>query len=51
MRGFGHVDFESPSSCQTAVTMAGSMLDGRAINVDFAGGKKGGDRGNKNNIF
>lgn len=40
MRGFGHVDFDAPTSCNKAIELAGTMLDNRAINVDFAGGKK-----------
>ena len=48
MRGFGHIDFESPDSCAGAVALAGTNLDGRPINVDFAGGKKGGAGGGGN---
>lgn len=45
MKGFAHVDFAEPSACQNAVNMAGQMLDGRALNIDFAGAKKSGGFG------
>ena len=52
MRGFGHVDFVSPDSCKKAVELAGSNLDGRPINVDFAGGKRNsGGGGGKLNTY
>lgn len=48
-RGFGHIEFAEVSAATKAVEMAGTMVSGRAIRVDFAGarpaGGAGGDRG------
>ena len=44
-RGFGHVEFASPESVDSAIAKAGEKLDGRALNIDYSGDKKGGERG------
>ena len=38
-KGFGHIEFADTASTDLAVAMAGEMVLGRAIRVDYAKGK------------
>jgi len=46
-RGFGHVEFAETESSDKAVAKAGTLVGGREIRVDFAGGKEGGGGGGR----
>ena len=46
-KGFGHVEFANTESTDKAVAMAGEMVLGRAIRVDFAKGSKSPRSGGK----
>ena len=44
-RGFGFVEFETSGQAKKAIAANGKEFDGRAISVDFSGGKPmGNDR-------
>jgi nucleolin len=36
-KGFGHVEFDTVEAATAAVALAGAMMNGRAVRVDFAG--------------
>jgi len=44
-RGFGHVEFTSEEGVAKAIALTGTEIAGRAIRVDYAGGRSGGGGG------
>jgi len=44
-RGFGHVEFTSEDGVAKAIEKTGTEIAGRAIRVDYAGGRQGGGGG------
>lgn len=48
-KGYGHIEFEESDAADKAVAMAGTLIDGREVRVDYAAGRDsaGGDRGGR----
>lgn len=48
VKGFAHVEFESPDAAQKALEMNGAPCDGRELRLDLSSSSsRGGDRGGR----
>ena len=50
-KGFGHIEFETTEAADAAIAMAGTLVDGREVRVDYAPGRTGGGGGGERGGF